>query len=310
MAAGTALGAERTVELRSPRERLQATFAPRAGMLGWSLWHRGEELLGHPVGLAEHVATGEPTGVALLHPWANRLSSPQYEVAGRDVMLDLQAPNVHTDEHGLPIHGLAAGSPRWEVLDEGPSQVRARLDWTAWPELTAGFPFAHMLHLCARLTDERLEFTTHMVATVGDPVPVAFGFHPYLRLPGVDRADWHVTLPVRSRMALDARMLPTGRSEPVDVPPGPLGDRTYDDAFDGLADPVEFVLAGGGRRLSVAFGEGYRFAQVYAPPGEAFIAFEPMTAPIDPFISERTMILAPGDRYRACFAITVREAGA
>lgn len=310
MAAERTPTTERTVELRSPGDRLQATFLPRVGMLGWSLRDRGDELLGRPAGLDEHARTGEPTGIALLHPWANRLAAPEYEVAGRRVRLDLGAPNVHTDRHGLPIHGLAAASPHWEVVEERPSLLRARLDWAAWPELTAGFPFAHLVTLTARLADDRLEIVTDLEAGGDLPVPVAFGFHPYLRLPGVERERWHVALPVERRMVLDERMLPTGESVPVHIPPGPLGDRTFDDAFDGLAEPADFALAGGGRRVRVRFLEGYRFAQVYAPPGGDFVSFEPMTAPIDPFRSDRTLLLPPGGRYRARFDVAIEEGSA
>jgi aldose 1-epimerase len=136
-------------------------------------------------------------------------------------------------------------------------------------------------------------------------VPVAFGFHPLLRLPGLPRESWIVELPVTRRMELDERTLPTGRSEPVAIPTAPLGDRTFDDAFDGLADLPEFALSGGGRRLSLRFLEGYRFAQVWAPPDGEFIAFEPMTAPANPFESDRTLLAEPGSRYRASFEIRV-----
>jgi galactose mutarotase-like enzyme len=274
-------------------------------MLGWSLRHRGDELVAHPVSLAEYVDSGEPTAIALLHPWANRLSSPEYEIAGRRVKLDMSAPNVHTDPNGLPIHGLVAGSPHWELLDSAPRRLRARLEFGARPEVMAGFPFPHVLELAATLTDERLAIAAELAPTGDLPVPVAFGFHPYLRIPGLERERWWVELPVTSRMVLDERMLPTGRSESVSIPPGPLGDRTYDDAFDGLADPAEFVLAGAGRRLALRFLEGYRFAQVYAPPGGDFISFEPMTAPIDPFASEHTRLAGPGSSYRARFDIAV-----
>jgi aldose 1-epimerase len=301
---------QRTVELRSADGRLQATFLPHVGMLGWSLCDSRENILGHPVGLEDYVATGEPTGIALLHPWANRLASPEYEIAGRRVRLDLHSPHVHTDPHGLPIHGLAAASPHWEVLDEQPSLLRARLVWDAWPELAVGFPFAHVLHLAVRIAEWRLEIVTALVANGDDPVPIAFGFHPYLRLPGIERERWHLTLPVTSRMVLDERMLPTGESVPVRIPPGPLADRTFDDTFDGLADPADFQLAGGGRRLRLRLLEGYRFAQVYAPPGSDFISFEPMTAPIDPFRSDRTLLLAPGERYRARFDIGIEDGSA
>jgi galactose mutarotase-like enzyme len=293
------------IELRAPGGALEATFVTAVGMLGWSLRDRGDELLAHPVSLEQYVRTGEPTAIALLHPWANRLVSPEYEIAGRRVRLDMSAPNVHTDPNGLPIHGLLAGSPHWEVLGLDTTRIRAGLDYAARQELMAGFPFAHELRLTAQLSDERLEIAVELIPTGEDAVPVAFGFHPYLRLPGLPREQWLVELPVTRRMVLDERMLPTGESEPVSIPPAPLGDRTFDDAFDGFAEPPEFAIAGGGRRVRLRFLEGYRFAQVYAPPRAGFISFEPMTAPINPFASDRTLLAEPGSRYRARFEIGV-----
>jgi galactose mutarotase-like enzyme len=223
------------------------------------------------------------------------------------VELDMSAPNVHADRNGLPIHGLVAGSPHWEMLDERPSALKARLDYAAWPELAAGFPFPHVLELAALLSDRGLAIGVELAVSGDAPVPVAFGFHPYLTLPGLDRREWLVELPVTSRMVLDERMLPTGESEPVRIPPAPLGDRTFDDAFDGFAEPPEFAVAGAGRRLAVRFLEGYRFAQVYAPPGASFISFEPMTAPINPFEDPRTLLAAPGSTYRARYEIVVTD---
>jgi galactose mutarotase-like enzyme len=292
-------------ELRSPGGTLEATVLPDVGMLGWSLRHEGEELLGHPVPLERYAETGGTTGIPLLHPWANRLRSPEYGIAGRRVRLDMDAPNVLKDSNGLAMHGLVAASPHWELVEAGPSLISARLDYSAWPELERGFPFPHVLELTAMLSDDRLEVATALVPTGEQPVPVAFGFHPYLRLPGIERERWWVELPVTSRMELDELMLPTGRSQPVRIPPGPLGDRVFDDAFDGLASPPEFVLSGAGRQLHVLFLEGYRFAQVYAPPGSDFICFEPMTAPDNPFESDRTLLAQPGSRYVARFEVGV-----
>src|SRR3954449_1895884 len=129
-----------TVPLRSPGGRLAAEWVPRAGMLGWSLRHGDDELVARPASLPDYVRTGSPTAIALLHPWANRLSSPEYEIAGRRVTLDMSAPNVHTDANGLPLHGLVAGTAHWELLDAEPTRLRGRLDYGAHPELMVGFP--------------------------------------------------------------------------------------------------------------------------------------------------------------------------
>ncbi len=149
-----------------------------------------------------------------------------------------------------------------------------------------------------------------MIYASGDVlVPISFGYHPYLRLPGVDRADWRVEIPVCERLKLDRRMLPTGERESVDVEAGPLGDRTFDDEYRAPADAAPFVLAGGGRRIELSVGPGYRFAQVYAPSDDDVVAFEPMTAPTNALVAggPDLAFVPPGGRYDAIFSITVSD---
>ena len=102
-------------------------------------------------------------------------------------------------------------------------------------------------------------------------------------------------------------MLPTGEVEPADVAAGPLGSRTFDDAFAAPAEP--FALAGGGRRIEVSFDRGYPYAQVYAPADDDVIAFEPMTAPTNTLVSGQDLkLLQPGESYEASFSIKVTDA--
>jgi aldose 1-epimerase len=85
---------------------LEAIFLPRRGMLGASFRHRGEELLRRLENLEAAAARGSTAGIPLLYPWANRLASSRYRVAGRDVTFDPSSPLLHCDEHGLSIHGV------------------------------------------------------------------------------------------------------------------------------------------------------------------------------------------------------------
>ena len=94
----------RLVRLRSGE--LEAAFAPEAGMVGCSLTHRGDELLGQRKGLEEYARSGSTFGIPFLHPWANRLSGFGYAVGGQEVALDRDSPLLRVEEHGLPIHGL------------------------------------------------------------------------------------------------------------------------------------------------------------------------------------------------------------
>ncbi len=238
-----------TSVLTAEESGLEAAFAPGAGMIGCSLRHRGEELLGQRGGLAKYAESGSTMGIPLLHPWANRLDGLHYATPDREVDLDPQATPLRLDPNGLPIHGLAAASRYWEVVafeaDDLGARLRTRLDWAAHEELLAGFPFPHVLELAVTLSGRTLAIEARLRATGRVEVPVSFGFHPYLVLPGVERAQWNVTLPVRRRAELDDRGVPTGDTEPVRAAPGPLGDETFDDLFPELAHPPNSSCAAG-----------------------------------------------------------------
>jgi aldose 1-epimerase len=114
---------------------------------------------------------------------------------------------------------------------------------------------------------------------------------------------------VREQLALDAGGLPTGVREPVSVRAGALARRTFDDLYVAPADGAPFALAGGGRRVEVAFAEGFPYAQVYAPAGDDVIAFEPMTAPTNALVDggPELVQLAAGGTFGASFSIAVSE---
>ncbi|HEV7364185.1 MAG TPA: aldose 1-epimerase [Solirubrobacteraceae bacterium] len=299
--------------LRSPAG-LEAAFAPGVGMIGCSLRHEGEELLGQRGGLAKYADTGSSMGIPLLHPWANRLDGLEYEAERVAVLLDPDRSPVRLDPNGLPIHGLVTASRYWEVTaadaDADAATLSARLRFADHPELLAGFPFPHEMLVEVRLAGNVLALATTLRPTGEVAVPVAFGYHPYLRLPGEPREAWEITLPVRVHAELDDRGIPTGAAEEVSVPPGPLGDRVYDDLYPRLDDEPVFALEGAGRRLEVCFEQGYPVAQVYAPAAQEYICFEPMTAPTDALArGGRDLPRAePGTQFTARFSIAVRGA--
>jgi aldose 1-epimerase len=304
------------IALLSHERDLRVAFAPGAGMVGYSFTHRGEELLGQRGGLAAYRERGSSFGIPLLHPWANRLADATYAVGGRTVDMSARGSLLHRDEHGLPIHGILAACPHWRLVGRTPgngrASVAARLDYGAHDDLMAAFPFPHELHLQAELAGDTLTIVTILLPTSEVAVPVAFGWHPYLRLPGVPRSDWHVELPVRERAVLDGRGLPTGETERVAIEPGPLGERTYDDLYVELDRPVVFALEGGGRRIEVELGAGYGVAQVFAPPGDAdpYICFEPMTAPTNALVTgDGLASVSPGGSFRAEFRVRVLPSG-
>ena len=298
------------VVLVSYASDLRVGFAPGAGMVGYSLRHRGEELLGQRGGLAAYAESGSTFGIPLLHPWANRLSARTYSVSGQEAVLDPKRSPVRLDPNGLPIHGLLAASRFWELERRHASReqaaISARLDFGAHDELLAAFPFPHELHVEAGLAGDTLTVATTVHPTGAVPVPICFGWHPYLRLPDLPRSEWRVELAVRTRALLDERGIPSGREEPANTSGGRLAGRSYDDLFTALAEPPRFALEGGGRRVELELGEGYPVAQVYAPEDQEFICFEPMTAPTDALVTAHGLpTVAPGAAFRAEFRVRV-----
>ena len=292
---------------------IEAAFAPGAGMICPSIRHRGEQILGQRNGLGGYVESRSTMGIPLLYPWANRLAGARFELAGREVDVDLATPAPKADGNGLPIHGLLSAAKGWSVVrhstrDDG-GVLEATFDFEPGDGLSAGFPFPHRLVLRASVADRTLSLVTRVEASSGSPVPIAFGFHPYLTLPGVERGDWRLRAPLTTRLELDEQGLPTGERSAVEPIDGPLGDTTYDDAYLAPAGGQAFELTGGGRLISIGFGAGYDYAQLYAPPGDALLAIEPMTAPTNALITggDALRVIEAGSHFEAEFAITVAD---
>jgi aldose 1-epimerase len=288
---------------------LHATWVPSAGMLGASLVHHGEELLWQGAGAGAYANDRTFMGIPFLHPWANRLDGYHYRAGGHDVTLDPASPLLLLDEHSLPIHGVLTASRRWVVRTAASNAEHARLIASLefdTPELLAAFPFAHRLEMDVQLGDGALEVRTAIHAGGREPVPIAFGFHPYLQIPGTPRARWNVSFPVRRRLQLDAREIPTGDTELVQGLTGAIGERTWDDGFDRLARPARFEVSGGGRTISVEYLTGYAVAQIFAPPGQEYVCVEPMTAPANALAGpDGALTWVPeGQRHVASFRIT------
>jgi len=258
---------------------LEADVVPEDGMLVAALRHRGEDYL------AER--PGPWTGSPLLYPWANRLSAERVSVRERTV----DASTARRDENGVPLHGLPEARRGWVVEHSNATSVRARRVWDE-----DAFPFPHELVVEHRLTPRGLETATE----VRGDTPVSFGWHPFLRLPGVPRERWRVTLVSRRRLVLDDRLLPTGRSEPWVPAQFELADRHFDEALTEVDGA--FALEGGQRRVEVEFLEGAPYAQFFAPRGEPVACFEPMAAPADALVSGDGLAWAP---WRMRFEIRV-----
>jgi galactose mutarotase-like enzyme len=288
---------------------LQATFVPEMNLLGASLRLGGEEFLALPGGIGAYRRV-RTTGLPLLAPWANRLSGRAYRAGG--VRVDLDTLDLDTDPNGLPIHGTMSARHPWEVravsTGDRVARLRAAFEY-AEEELLAAFPFPHRLETSIEVDGRSLSVTTSIRPCGDRAVPISFGYHPYLRLPGGRRSAWRLLLPRRRHVELDGRGIPTGQSSEEPAEAEPIGARTYDDLFE-LTGRRALAIERGRRRLSVLFGAGYPYAQVYAPPGAGFVCLEPMSAPTNALVAGGYPVVRPGESFTARFWVRPERLGA
>jgi galactose mutarotase-like enzyme len=294
-----------TITLKDPSSSVTAAFVPVAGMVGTSLADGGDEFLGQRRGLNAYVTTGKTMGIPILYPWANRLSASKYGINGAVVTLTPGTGGVRTDEHGVPIHGVLAAYPGWLVTARSENTLTAVCDYGGRPRLLASFPFPHVLTQSVTLEDRKLTIETTVMPTSSASVPLCFGYHPYLKIPGVPREEWLLTTPTMRHLPVDNWGIPTGAHIEWSGQTEPLKTVEYDDGFDQVPDGALFTLEGGNRRIDVKFEKGYPAAQLFAPHNDDVVGIEPMTAPTDSLRRGSYRYAVPGKPETVRFSITV-----
>lgn len=105
---------------------------------------------------------------------------------------------------------------------------------------------------------------------------------------------------------MNDRQIPTGhitRARSEAIAPA---DRTFDDGYR-LGRTRRFTMTGPGLALAVSFDARFPYAQVFAPPGKSFVAFEPMTAPTNALLTGEAPWVLPGERFAARFHVRVDD---
>jgi len=308
------------IRLADQARHTEVSIAPALGNNAYRMKVNGEDVFWSPIASpVELEAKPRMMGNPFLAPWANRIDGDAYFANGRRYLLNPALGNYRTDGNGLPIHGLLVYAPAWKVTKLAATAEEAvltsRLEFWRYPEWMAQFPFAHNIEMTYRLARGRLEVETVIENVSAEPMPVSVGYHTYYRIGDAPRDDWRVTLAGRERLVLSSLLVPTGASVPVeDRGPLSLGATKLDDLFGHLIrDPqgrAVFSVAGAKQKISIAFGPKYTIGIVYAPPGQDFVCFEPMSGPTNAFNLAHSGAYAelqsipPGEVWRESFWIT------
>ena len=297
--------------IRCAKSQSQLVVHTDAGCVATSWQVRGQEMLALPLALAEFVKSQKTGGIPLLYPYANRLRTDHFTVAGKAVDLSRDA-KLKRDANGFPMHGLLIRWPDWVMSQPAPDELEASIVWGDHAELFAAYPFAHTLRVRWKLGQGRnesantstLTVTTTIEANQGQDVPVSFGWHPYLVLQ--DRANAQLQLPARRAIALEQNGLPVPNATPT--PWLPACEQStlapLDDLFQLDMRGASAAILEPHRRIEMKFLSGYSHLQLYSPVGAHFVCIEPMTAATNA-LCDGAAIVKSGDTFTAAFELRV-----
>ena len=327
------------VELRDAATRTRVSILPTVGNITFDMQVNGHGILWWPFASVDAFESQpKMSGIPFIGPWANRLDEQAFYANGRRYPFDMRIGNVRGP---IPIHGFLTTTSAWRLVDSGADDRSAwatsRLDFASHPEWMAQWPFAHTIEMTHRLQDGALRVETAIANTGTDPMPIAIGFHPYVRVTDAPRPEWTFSIAARTHWLLAANKIPTGETEPIErlIDPGSpprLRDYNLDDVFTDLVrDPrgrATMRVAGRRQRVDVELGPNYRAAVVWAPnPADTgrgsqrltgppvpvdrgdFICFEPMAGITDALnlahrgVYRDLQYVAPGGEWRESFWI-------
>ncbi|MBM3760464.1 MAG: aldose 1-epimerase [Acidobacteria bacterium] len=289
----------------------EVAIAPKFGANSYDFHVNGKKVFWSPPGitLADLIAKPRLVGNPLLSPWANRIEGMTYQANGKTYQLNGALGNLRLDGNKNPIHGLVTFSKDWKasapVSTADHAGVSMTLDCSKKPDWLAQFPFPHRIELTYKLTAGVLEVITAVENLASEPMPLAIGFHPYFQLSDAPRDEWEVTIPARDLLVLSPKLIPTGEKKPNPYAAGTkLKGVVLDDVFGGLPENATFSVKGKNQKIEVVYGKDYSIGVVYAPTGQSFICFEPMTAPTNAFNTPGShKTIAPGASWRESYWI-------
>ena len=245
------------------------------------------------------------------YPWINRTASGQWSYSGRTA--DVGADNVvkQTLNHGVV---------RWRpFLLESRSESACTMSLVLHP--VPEYPFASRFSVTYELGRDGLSVTSRVDNLDTVDIPFSLGFHPYFAVTtaGIDGSS--LTVPARSYLEVDDRLLPTGETKDVD---GTVMDFRHARLVDGVVFDVTFtdlerdpdglfrcrVVDARGGEVVLFQDESFPYFQVFS--GDTLpearrrtsIALEPMTAPADALRSGLGLLsVAPGQSWSARWGV-------
>lgn len=241
--------------LRDERTRGRVVIAPsRGGMVtrfdveGRSILYLDAETLGDPT---KNVRGGNP----VLFPSPGPLAGDRFERGGKS--------------GSMKQHGFARQKP-WEIIAS--SEREATLELVADDETRAAYPWDFSARIRYALDRAKLTVETTIENRSKDPMPFAYGFHPYFEIADAQKA--RASVPTEAKRAFDnVKKAEVDVTAPIDLTAKEvdlhLVDHGKSHATLDLGDGAQVVVT-----ADDAFGRWV----VWTVAGKNFVCVEPWTA--------------------------------
>jgi aldose 1-epimerase len=244
-----------------------------------------------------------------LLPWPNRIRDGLYTFDGEEQQLALSEPDRHNAIHGL-VRDVA-----WTLVEHTEDSLTQSV--RVYPR--SGWPGILEATLVHQVSDRGLQVSVRATNIGSVDVPFGYAAHPYFTVGETTVDEVSVTVPARTYLEVDDRLLPV-RLAPVegtekDLRAGaPLGTTNLDHAYTDLdrdEDGRWRVKLALGDRYAELWGDGtMTWIQVFTGEHrrDMSLAVEPMTCGPDAFNDGLThdgmIVLAPGKSYTGRWGVT------
>jgi aldose 1-epimerase len=319
---------EEVAVLRDRDNNTKVSIAVSVGNTMYELMVNDTNQLSFPLSLKEYKNSPGKFGNPFLYPWGNRLEGDYYYFNDQKITLDttIESITMERDGNGLPIHGYLTKNDAWETVDytaagEDGATHTAEIDFTEHPDLMKNYPFPHVVRMKHILKDGVVSIELTVENTGEKPMPLAYGFHTYYKIPPMENNDSYLSIPADKYMELDSLLLPTGNLTDItklisDPQQYRIGTKLIDHIFTQMNyadDGAEFVLEKPNGNVNIEIGSQYKYATVYSPLDKehAYVCVEPMMAPTNGFNLyhkgdwDHLPVVEPGVTHRSKFTIAV-----
>jgi galactose mutarotase-like enzyme len=241
-----------------------------------------------------------------------RGSFPQKTRAGNPLLFPIASnlsldgrPTLYRDgdaEYRLPLHGFARDLP-WNVKALSETAVTCGLESSALTRVM--YPWDFAAELTVRLDDAGLHTVFSVVNRSDRPLPVHFGYHPYLQLAGPP-SEYVIRVPNAASVYLAAppprpAPHPESREIPLDDTLGQT--RFYEDVEEGRLDLIHRPT---GDTITVeADAATFPCWAIWRESADCdYVCLEPWSASVNALnTGERLRWIAPGERFEAAMRL-------